>query len=81
MCAVELQRLTVDGEVFDVVAGEAPGRYHYDWVSGRIPGYGFSSAVSDGSSLTVEQHVDAIRGFLAAVDPATGYIEDGDKGV
>ncbi|GAB3778455.1 hypothetical protein [Nocardioides ungokensis] len=71
-----IQRLTVDGEVFDVQTGETSGHYAYGWVSGRNPGYGFSSAVSDGSPLTDQQHVDAIRNFLAAVDPATGYIED-----
>ena len=26
--------------------------------------------------LTDQQHVDAIRNFLAAADPATGYVED-----
>ena len=78
MCVVETQRLTVDGEDFDVRTGDAPGQSHYDWVSGRNPGYGFSSAVSNGWSLTTQQHVHAIRGFLAAVDPTTGYIEDDD---
>lgn len=68
--------MTIDGEDFDVKTGEAPGQYHYDWVSGRNPGYGFSSAVFGGSPLTAEQHAAAIRDFLAAVDPTTGYIED-----
>lgn len=71
-----MQRLTVDGEDFDVTTGGSPGQYHYEWVSGRNSGYGFSSAVSNGSSLTTDQHVENIRGFLAAVDPTTGYIED-----
>lgn len=80
MCGVKMQRLTVDGEDFDVTAGEALGQYHYEWVSGPNPGYGFSSAVSNGSLLTADQHADAIRGFLAAVDPTTGYIEDDRDG-
>ena len=74
-----MHRLTVDGEVFEVKRGTTPGHYHYAWVSGPNSGYGFSSTVSDGSSLTDEQHLDAIRDFLAAVDPTTGYIEDDDE--
>lgn len=73
---MEKERLTVDGQDFYVTAGEAPGQYHYDWVSGCNHGYGFSGTVSDGGALTTEQHVHAIRNFLAAVDPTTGYIED-----
>lgn len=33
-------------------------------------------AVSDGSRLTAEQHLAALRDILAAVDPTTGYIKD-----
>ena len=69
-------RLIVDGEQFDVreQAG-LPGTYHFDWVSGPNPGYGFTSARSDGQSSTTAQLQDEIRGFLANVDPDTGFIE------
>jgi hypothetical protein len=39
------------------------------------PGYGFSSASSDGSAMSMGDFEEAIRGFLAQVDPETGYIE------
>ena len=58
---MDMQRLVVDGQDFDVTTGKAPGQCHYAWLSGRNAGYGFSSAVSDGSSLTAAQHVHAIR--------------------
>jgi hypothetical protein len=69
-------RLVVDGEQFDVreQAGR-PGTYHFAWVSGPNPGYGFTSARSDGQASTTDQLEDSIRGFLAQVDPETGYIE------
>jgi hypothetical protein len=69
-------RVEVDGEAFDVVGRwDRPGQYDYTWVSGPNRGYGFSSASSDGSPLTMAGHEEAIRDFLAQVDPDTGYIE------
>lgn len=68
-------RLVVDGEVFDVRADpDQPGRYHYDWVSGRHA-YGFGSHRSDRGEATTAEHEAAIRSFLAQINPATGYID------
>ncbi|MCY1143097.1 hypothetical protein OWR29_34310 [Actinoplanes sp. Pm04-4] len=72
-----MERLEVDGEVFEVEA--QPGRsgvHDYKWVSGRDPDYGFTSARSDGSTPTTAEHVEAVRDFLAEIDPDTGYMRD-----
>ena len=69
-------RVEVDGEVFDVVAHrDRPGQYHFDWISGPNPGYGFSSGSSDGRGMSNADLEASIRNFLAQVDPDTGYIE------
>ena len=69
-------RVSVDGEVFDVATqSDHPGHYHYAWISGPNPGYGFSSASSDGRPSSMVDHEKAIRKFLSHVDPVTGYIE------
>ncbi len=69
-------RVEVDGEVFDVAAEcDRPGQYHYTWVSGPSPGYGFSVGNSDGHAVSNADIEADIRNFLAQVDPATGYIE------
>jgi hypothetical protein len=69
-------RLTVDGEVFDAQErpGE-PGAHDVAWLSGPNPGYGFSVARSDRAPLGRSVLEAEARGFLALVDPATGYIE------
>jgi hypothetical protein len=68
-------RLDVDGEVFTVAARPGrPGQYDYTWISGQDSEYGFTSARSDGQPSTLADHEDAIRSFLAHVDPETGYI-------
>jgi hypothetical protein len=71
-------RVEVDGEVFDVVVAgpDSPGAYHYTWASGRNPGYGFTSARSDGRSPAMSEHEESIRDFLSQIDPGTGYLED-----
>ena len=70
-----LLSLTVDGHVFAVrVRPDEPGVIDFEWLTGP-PGYGFSSATSDGSALDVSQMEGVIRGFLAAVDPGTGHVE------
>lgn len=70
------RRFEVDGERFEVAARAGkPGQYDFTWLSGPNPGYGFSSASSDGSDRTAEDLEESIRVFLAQVDPATGYIE------
>ena len=69
--------VTVDGDVFDVVYDPTqPGAYHYTRRTGPAPGYGFTSRRSDHARSTTAEHVEAIRSFLAMVDPVTGYIED-----
>jgi len=69
-------RVTVDGEVFDVTTQpDHPGHYHYAWISGPNPGYGFSAASSDGRPSGMVDHEEAIRNFLSHVDPETGYLE------
>jgi len=68
--------LTVDGECFDVRYDEGqPGAYHFDWLTGPNPGYGFSTRTSSQTRLSRQSLVDGIVQFLAAVDPTTGYIE------
>lgn len=69
-------RIEVDGEQFDVSASrDRPGHYRFDWVSGRNAGYGFSAGSADGRSMRDSEIENAIRSFLAQVDPETGYIE------
>lgn len=69
-------RVTVDGNVFDIIARpDRTGEYDYRWASGPNPDYGFSSASSTGRRLEMLDHVNAIRNFLAQIDPNTGYIE------
>lgn len=69
-------RTTVDGEEWVVRARDSePGAYSFDWVSGPNPGYGFSSKESDGHACTEDELNEAIRGFLADIDPATGFLD------
>ena len=69
-------RVAVDGEVFDITTHrDRPGQYHYEWISGPNPSYGFSMGSSDGRSSTIVDHEEAIRDFLSQVDPETGLIE------
>ncbi len=55
------------------------GTYHYDWVSGRNPDYGFSSSSNVRVAASEEDHRNAIRGFLSMIDPTTGYIGPDDE--
>lgn len=75
--------IVVDGETFDVrERADRPGQYDLDWVTGPNPGYGFSCAfarsVSVGSEpppFDVRAELErAISGFLAEIDPDTGYL-------
>lgn len=64
-----LGNVTVDGETFSLRRRDEDGSHHYDWISGPNEGYGFS--VSGGTKpVGREQHLIALRGFLAALDPA-----------
>ena len=67
-----LRTLEVDGEEFAIRRSPDGGTY-YDWISGRND-YGFSS--SEGPDQADELHRDCIRGFLAMIDPDTGYIAE-----
>lgn len=70
--------IVVEGEEFSVTP-RARGVYDYDWVNHQHGGYGFSCATSDRSPVDGPGHVDGIRSFLEAIDPATGFIEDDDE--
>jgi hypothetical protein len=67
-------RLEIDGEVFDLRADEFGGT-HYAWVSGPNPGYGFSVSPTRDRP---EEHRANILGFLAMINPMTGFIADDD---
>lgn len=82
--------LVVDGETFRLQM-QLDGGCHYTWVSGPNAGYGFSSgpvrvAWKTASGLPpaplpvplplLAQHRRSIRGFLAEVDPKTGYLSE-----
>ena len=68
--------MTVDGEDFRirVRAGE-PGTYDIDWLSGPHD-YGFGLSGSGRSPMTRPELEQAIRDFLAGIDPATGYLAE-----
>lgn len=73
----DTQHVEVDGQVFRVTGRrDEPGQYDYEWVNGPNPDYGFSVGASDNRPFTTVEHEEAIRDFLAQVDPRTGYIED-----
>ncbi|GAA1364828.1 hypothetical protein [Brevibacterium luteolum] len=70
------RRLTVDGEQFRI---RQTGRteYYYDWLTGPNPDYGFAGGTYPPSKLTDDDHIEAIRDFLADIDPETGYLSEG----
>lgn len=65
--------IDVDGESFALRPNEFGGT-DYTWLSGPNSGYGFG--VSPTPNLSIDEHMENIRDFLALVDPTTGYIED-----
>ncbi|MFF5179499.1 hypothetical protein ACFY2Q_15885 [Micromonospora sp. NPDC000316] len=73
--AVDVTSLTleVDGEMFAVRPNECDGA-DYTWLNGPNPGYGFG--MSPALDLSLDEHRENIRDFLAMVDPTTGRIED-----
>ena len=74
--ARETLRLIVDSEVFEIVeTPDQPGQCHYIWLSGPNPGYGFTSAWSDGHRSALEEQEHAIRDFLKSINPQTGYLD------
>ena len=68
--------LVVDGQTFAVAEdAEHPGSVQYSWLNGPNPGYGFATGVSGGGLPDRAAAESQIRLFLAAVDPATGYLD------
>jgi hypothetical protein len=82
--------IEVDGERF--IVEQAPGDTHqlnFTWLTGRHPGYGFSSGTQRWSAPetadpepdprdkadSAERLEQSIRNFLAQINPATGYID------
>jgi catechol 2,3-dioxygenase-like lactoylglutathione lyase family enzyme len=75
--APDHQRLTVNGELFEVnYDPDQPGAYHFVWLSGPNPGYGFTTRVSSHRRQPQQLLIDSATGFLEQVDPQTGFIED-----
>ncbi|MEU6021360.1 hypothetical protein [Micromonospora sp. NPDC047134] len=73
--AVDATSLTieVDGELF-ALRPDSGGGTHYTWLSGPNPGYGFG--LSPTGDLSLDEHRENIRAFLAMIDPSTGFIGD-----
>ncbi|MCK1795321.1 hypothetical protein MTQ01_04710 [Streptomyces sp. XM4193] len=70
-------KLVVDGETFLVRRRPgARGIYDFDWISGRNPDYGFTTALHGASGLSEDQLREEIREFLEQIDPETGYLPD-----
>lgn len=65
--------LEVDGELFELRPDQYGGT-DYSWLSGPNPGYGFS--LSPTPNVSLEKHRENIRGFLAQIDPTTGYLRE-----
>ena len=65
--------LEVEGEVFEVRA-DGRGGTHYVWSSGPNPGYGFG--LSPTADMSLDEHRENVRNFLAEIDPATGYLRE-----
>lgn len=67
--------ITVDGQGFLMrVRTEEPGVHDFEWLTGPR-GYGFTVARSDRSTMSPREAEEAIRNFLAQINPATGYID------
>lgn len=70
------QQLTVNGELFEVSYDlNQPGAYHFVWLTGPNPGYGFTSRASSHTRQPQQMLIDSAINFLEQVDPQTGYIE------
>ncbi|CAM5503003.1 hypothetical protein AQI96_34390 [Streptomyces canus] len=68
--------MSVDGEEFEVSRPDGrPGTYHFTWLTGPNPGYGFGFSTHPPVPADREQLEEAVRDFLAQVDPDTGHIE------
>ncbi|MGN9812016.1 hypothetical protein ACTMSW_21990 [Micromonospora sp. BQ11] len=68
--------MTIDGQTFRIrQRAEEPGTYDFDWLTGPHD-YGFGLSRYDGSAMTRLDMEEAIRNFLAEIDPATGYLRE-----
>ncbi|MET8452168.1 hypothetical protein [Streptomyces sp. NPDC005209] len=68
--------MTVDGQEFEVVQPQdSPGTYHFTWLTGPDPQYGFGFRTNPPAQADTARLEEAVRGFLSQVDPVTGYIE------
>lgn len=65
--------LEVDGELFEK-RPDQHGDTHYTWLSGPDPDYGFAKSPTNDMSLN--DHRESIRRFLAMIDPSTSYIAE-----
>lgn len=65
----------MDGETF-TVERRGKGRFDYQWISGPNPGYGFAVASNAPTERDEAGHRQAIREFLAEIDPATGHLRE-----
>ena len=67
--------MTVDGQDFRVrERADEPGSYDFDWLSGPHDyGFGISRA---GFAMTLPEMEEAIRTFLAEIDPVTGFLKE-----
>jgi hypothetical protein len=76
MAGNEPWRISVDGEEFEVSRPDGkPGTYHFTWLTGPDPRYGFGFSTHPAVCVGREQLEEAAREFLAQVDPDTGHIE------
>ena len=76
MSAGEPWRMSVDGEVFEVSRpDDSPGSYNFTWLTGPDPQYGFGFRTHPPVRVGRADLEEAVRNFLAQVDPDTGYIE------
>ena len=73
------KRLRCDGETFELRPARSGGT-HYTWLSGPNEGYGFTTSAvlpeAGPGRIDDEGHLANIRGFLAIIDPDTGYVAD-----
>ena len=68
--------LTVDGHDWLVEQqSDVPGTYHFAWLTGPNPGYGFTLGTSNGSAITEADMRRSIANFLADINPETGYLD------
>ncbi|WP_406181403.1 hypothetical protein [Streptomyces canus] len=69
-------RMSVDGEEFEVSQpDDSPGTYDVTWLTGPDPQYGFGFRSHPLVKVARAELEEAIRDFLAQVDPSTGHIE------